>query len=256
MIDAALLWVLVGGFLEPLWVIGLKKYNDTHNLAWGAFAVVLMIVSPGCLTFAMQGMSVGVAYAIWTGIGAVMAVNLGLSQGWKRAIPGCLGIAIGIAFLFVIALSGTGAVLATHPAAFSVIQLIGAAFLAYLGIRSILKKPKHASLIGRHDEQTESGFSQFMKCAAISAANPQPIIFGLTVLPSFIDPTFSYVFQSAVMIVIYALIVFVMMMAYAILAAHARVFLSGPRGPRVINCISGVVFLFLAAFLLYRALAL
>lgn len=92
------------------------------------------------------------------GIGAVMAVNLGLSQGWKRAIPGCLGIAIGIAFLFVIALSGTGAVLATHPAAFSVIQLIGAAFLAYLGIRSILKKPKHASLIGRHDEQTESGF--------------------------------------------------------------------------------------------------
>ena len=182
--------------------------------------------------------------------------NIGLSQGWKRAIPGCLGIAIGIAFLFVIALSGTGAVLATHPAAFSVIQLIGAAFLAYLGIRSILKKPKHASLIGRHDEQTESGFSQFMKCAAISAANPQPIIFGLTVLPSFIDPTFSYVFQSAVMIVIYALIVFVMMMAYAILAAHARVFLSGPRGPRVINCISGVVFLFLAAFLLYRALAL
>ena len=78
MIDTALLWVLVGGFLEPLWVIGLKKYNDTHNLAWGAFAVVLMIVSPGCLTFAMQGMSVGVAYAIWTGIGAVMTVISGV----------------------------------------------------------------------------------------------------------------------------------------------------------------------------------
>lgn len=190
------------------------------------------------------------------GIGAVMAVNLGLSLGWQKAIPGCLGIAIGIAFLFVIALSGTGAVLATHPAAFSVIQLIGAAFLVYLGVRSILKKPSHASLIGRSDKQTESGFSQFIKCAAISAANPQPIIFGLTVLPSFIDPTLSYVAQSAVMIAIYALIVFVMMMAYAILAAHARVFLSGPRGPRVINCISGVVFLLLAAFLLYRALVL
>ena len=149
------------------------------------------------------------------GIGAVMAVNLGLSLGWQKAIPGCLGIAIGIAFLFVIALSGTGAVLATHPAAFSVIQLIGAAFLVYLGVRSILKKPSHASLIGRSDDQTESGFSQFIKCAAISAANPQPIIFGLT-----------------------------------------GVFLSGPRGPRVINCISGVVFLLLAAFLLYRALVL
>lgn len=108
------------------------------------------------------------------GIGAVMAVNLGLSLGWQKAIPGCLGIAIGIAFLFVIALSGTGAVLATHPAAFSVIQLIGAAFLVYLGVRSILKKPSHASLIGRSDEQTESGFSQFIKCAAISAATRNP----------------------------------------------------------------------------------
>ena len=54
MIDAALLWVIVGGFLEPVWVVGLKKYNDTRNLAWGAFAVVFMIVSPCCLAFAME----------------------------------------------------------------------------------------------------------------------------------------------------------------------------------------------------------
>lgn len=78
MIDAALLWVLVGGFLEPVWVIGLKRYNDTRSPAWGALAVVFMIVSPFCLTFAMQGMSVGVAYAIWTGIGAVMTVVSGV----------------------------------------------------------------------------------------------------------------------------------------------------------------------------------
>ena len=58
------------------------------------------------------------------------------------------------------------------------------------------------------------------------------------------------------MITVYTLIVFVFMMVYAVLASRARVFLSGPRGPRLINRISGTVFLFLAAFLLYRALAL
>ena len=187
------------------------------------------------------------------GIGAVLAVNLGLAGGWKKAIPGCLGIALGIAFLFVLALSGMGAVLAASPAVFEVVQVAGAAFLVYLGIRSILKKPANAALIGRGEHKEESAFLQFMKCAAISAANPQPIIFGLTVLPTFIDPQLSYFMQSVVMITVYALIVFVMMMAYAILAAHARVFLSGPRGPRVINCISGVVFLLLALFILYRA---
>lgn len=188
------------------------------------------------------------------GLGAVMAVNLGLSCGWKRAVPGCLGLAIGIAFLFVIALSGLGAVLAASPSAFEIIQLVGAAFLIYLGIRSILKKPANAGLIGRYGSNRQGAIGQFLQCAAISAANPQPIIFGLTVLPQFIDPQLSYVAQSVLMISVYTLIVFVMMMAYAILAAHARVFLSGPKGPRIVNCISGAVFLLLAAFILYRAL--
>lgn len=78
MIDIALLWVIVGGLLEPVWVVGLKKYNDTRNLAWGVFAVVFMIASPCCLAFAMDSISVGVAYSIWTGIGAVMTVIAGV----------------------------------------------------------------------------------------------------------------------------------------------------------------------------------
>ncbi len=72
--DTALLLVIIGGFLEPVWVIGLKKYNETRSLAWGAFTVLFMYLSPCVLSFSMQTMSVGVAYAIWTGIGAVTTV--------------------------------------------------------------------------------------------------------------------------------------------------------------------------------------
>ena len=184
-----------------------------------------------------------------------MAVNLGLAGGWGRAIPGCLGLAVGIGALFVLALSGMGAVLAASPSLFEALQIAGAVFLAYLGVRTILKKPRGASLIGHQDEAEGGLVREFFKCAAISASNPQPIIFGLTVLPQFIDPTLSYTLQSAVMIAVYTLIVFVFMLAYAVLAARARVFLSGPRGPRLINIISGSVFLLLSAFLLWRALA-
>lgn len=76
--DASLLWVIVGGLLEPVWVVALKKYNDTHSLVWGAIAVVVMFLSPCCLAFAMQSMSIGVAYSIWTGIGAVLTVLTGV----------------------------------------------------------------------------------------------------------------------------------------------------------------------------------
>ncbi len=37
----------------------------------------MMILSPVCLSFAMTGIPVGIAYAVWTGIGAVCAVGVG-----------------------------------------------------------------------------------------------------------------------------------------------------------------------------------
>ncbi len=72
-----LVFIIIGGLLEPVWVIGLKKYNETHSLLWAVFTVVFMYVSPGVLAFAMKSMPVGVAYSIWTGIGAVMTVAVG-----------------------------------------------------------------------------------------------------------------------------------------------------------------------------------
>ena len=81
-----------------------------------------------------------------------------------------------------------GSVLAASPSLFEALQIAGAVFLAYLGVRTILKKPRGASLIGHQDEAEGGLVREFFKCAAISASNPQPIIFGLTVLPQFIGP--------------------------------------------------------------------
>ena len=73
-----LAWVVLGGLLEPVWVIGLKKYGETKSLKWLLLAVLFMYLSPACIAFAMgDGMSVGIAYSIWTGLGAVFAMLAG-----------------------------------------------------------------------------------------------------------------------------------------------------------------------------------
>ena len=73
-----LAWVIFGGFLEPVWVIGLKKYSENHSLFWIVFTVVFMYLSPMTIAFAMQdGMSLGIAYSVWTGLGAVFSVIVG-----------------------------------------------------------------------------------------------------------------------------------------------------------------------------------
>ena len=75
----ALAWIIIGGFMEPLWVILLKKMNETHSILWAIAAAIVIIASPMCLSFAMQGgMAMGVAYSIWTGIGAVFTMIAGV----------------------------------------------------------------------------------------------------------------------------------------------------------------------------------
>ncbi len=73
-----LAWVILGGVLEPLWVIGLKKYSEKHSKLWLLFTIAMMYASPSCLAFAMgEGFSVGIAYSLWTGLGSVFAVISG-----------------------------------------------------------------------------------------------------------------------------------------------------------------------------------
>ena len=76
--DAAILWVVLAGLLEPVWIYSLKRYNASKNLLWGLVVLAFMLIGPACLSMATEGdVPVSVAYAMWVSIGTVMAVLLG-----------------------------------------------------------------------------------------------------------------------------------------------------------------------------------
>jgi quaternary ammonium compound-resistance protein SugE len=73
-------WVLllIAGLFEIGWAIGLK-YTDGFTRLWPSIGTAsAMIVSVGLLSWAMRSLPVGTAYAVWTGIGAVGTVLLGI----------------------------------------------------------------------------------------------------------------------------------------------------------------------------------
>ena len=73
-------WVLlfIAGLFEIGWAIGLK-YTDGFTRLWPSIGTaVSMIVSVALLSWAMRSLPVGTAYAVWTGIGAVGTVLLGI----------------------------------------------------------------------------------------------------------------------------------------------------------------------------------
>lgn len=74
----AWLILFVAGLCEIGWAVGLK-YTDGFTRLWPTvFTGTSMIVSMVLLGLAVKSLPLGTAYAIWTGIGAVGTVILGI----------------------------------------------------------------------------------------------------------------------------------------------------------------------------------
>lgn len=73
-------WIIlvIAGLFEIGWAIGLK-YTQGFTRLWPTLGTVgAMVISVGLLGVAMRELPVGTAYAVWTGIGAVGNVILGI----------------------------------------------------------------------------------------------------------------------------------------------------------------------------------
>ena len=71
-------YLLIAGLFEIGWAIGLK-YTDGFSRLWPSLGTAAaMIVSLAFLGLALKYLPVGTAYAVWTGIGAIGTVILGI----------------------------------------------------------------------------------------------------------------------------------------------------------------------------------
>lgn len=73
-------WLIlaIAGLFETAWAIGLK-YTDGFTRLWPTVGTVIaMVISVFMLGLAMRTLPVGTAYAVWTGIGTLGTVVLGI----------------------------------------------------------------------------------------------------------------------------------------------------------------------------------
>ncbi len=91
LLTMAWLFVFLAGLLEVAWAIGLKA-SDGFSRPWISLATVVgMIASFVLLSQGMKTLPVGTAYAVWTGIGALGSVILGIilfnePMSWHRIL--------------------------------------------------------------------------------------------------------------------------------------------------------------------------
>jgi quaternary ammonium compound-resistance protein SugE len=75
---SAWLALLGAGLLEVGWALGLK-YSDGLTRFWPTLATVIAIaLSFALMALALRSLPFGTAYAVWTGIGAVGSILVGM----------------------------------------------------------------------------------------------------------------------------------------------------------------------------------
>jgi threonine/homoserine/homoserine lactone efflux protein len=112
------------------------------------------------------------------------ALTVGRSEALLSVIGNALGLLVQIAFLAV----GLGAVVAASAEAFTVLKLVGAAYVVYLGVQAIRHRgDARTALDGAEVAGRGRGWSSVRTGMVVGATNPKTIVFFAAFLPQFVD---------------------------------------------------------------------
>lgn len=180
---------------------------------------------------------------------------LGTTPSSDRSIGllAVLGICAAILCHAGLALIGVAAVIATSAILFTALKVAGAAYLIWMGIRSLISLRK---LEGPGDE-LEAGRRPLTASRAITQGyltnilNPKPAIFYVAVFPQFLLPDQpGFYMTGAVLGLTHAAVAAIFYSAIVLLVSQARELLARPAISRAVRLLSGLALIALGGRLL------
>lgn len=201
--------------------------------------------------------------AISPGSGAVLSMTHGLAYGVRGATATIMGLELGVATILLIAGVGVGAVLIASATAFTVVKVVGACYLIWLGWRQ-WRSPvgdDAAAPGGQAPAAAGSGAGlpsvkeRVLLGFFTNVTNPKGIVFVVAVLPQFIDPARPLWLQLLILLATTLFTDVLVMHGYAFLASRAQRWLATAKARRTQNRVFGGVLMAMGAslFMVKRA---
>lgn len=195
--------------------------------------------------------------AISPGSGAVLSMSHGLAYGVRHTSATIAGLQLGLSVILLIAGVGVGALLLASATAFTVVKVLGAGYLIWLGVKQ-WRAPVDAAPTQRRAEDgvagTRAGLPTVRQRMLIgfmtNVTNPKGIVFMVAVLPQFIDPLRPLWLQLLILLVTSISVDLVVMHGYAFLASRAQRWLATAKARRAQNRVFGGVLVAMGASLL------
>lgn len=134
----------------------------------------------------------------------LFVLGCGMRGGPRAGLYATAGVATSEAIHVAVAAAGLAALLTAVPAAFTVVRILGAAYLIYLGVQAIRNR---GSLPTDEREVGVSARKAYVSGLLTNLLNPKMVTFTIAFLPLFIDPSLGriwlqFAILGAIMIVL------------------------------------------------------
>ncbi|EJL88395.1 putative threonine efflux protein [Herbaspirillum sp. CF444] len=114
----------------------------------------------------------------------IYVLTRGIAQGKKAGLVAALGFSSGLFFHTLLAVLGFAAIIKAYPAAYHFLQYAGAAYLVYLGIRTL----RSAASMSLEATMTPVSLSRiYWQSVIANILNPKVTLFFIAFLPQFVN---------------------------------------------------------------------
>jgi threonine/homoserine/homoserine lactone efflux protein len=136
-------------------------------------------------------LAASIAIILAPGPAQALVLARSLGEGRKAGILTGIGLNVGTLVHTLVAALGLSAILASSALAFTIVKILGAGYLVYLGLQSLGSKNRpHA--ISR--TVATNSYQAFTKAMITGILNPKVALFFLAFLPQFVNPPRGFAF--------------------------------------------------------------
>jgi homoserine/homoserine lactone efflux protein len=179
------------------------------------------------------------------GPNVILVVNHTLSFGLPRIAPTILG---NISLLFLVAMAaalGVSAVLMSMPAAYDALRVIGAAYLAFLGVKALRNawRSRGGATVSGPRADAAGPIRRYLQAFFVSATNLGSVFFLAALFPNFLHDERPLLPQFAALFATLIVVVGIVHFGYALFAAAVQSRLGARRFRSAVQTASGVALL-------------
>jgi homoserine/homoserine lactone efflux protein len=167
----------------------------------------------------------------------LLVISYALGNGRSSALATVPGVTLGDFTAMTVSLLGAGAILAASATLFTLLKLVGAAYLLWLGIQLWRAGAAPEALAGL--ESRAGRPRMFWHAYVVTALNPKGIVFFVAFVPQFVDPAGPLFAQFAILEATFITLAAINVAIWALLAGQMRARFQKPSTLRLVHRIGG-----------------